>query len=112
MPPISTLVAKTQARRQTQAQAGNEPDSDSVTPIGRTSITSAIPTASGAPPQDLPTSSPQRGSLPASLVNVSDLNDSQRQFRNGPVRSAIFPYPAATSAVGSDKVALIQAQIT
>ena len=111
MPPIATLVAKTIARRQSQAQANNGPDSDSVTPIIHAPTAPEFPTAPGAPPQDLPVASPQRGSLPPSMVLASDLSDSQRQFRTGPVRSAIFPYPAPTSGVGSDKVALIQASI-
>jgi hypothetical protein len=111
MPPISTLVAKTIARRQSQTPASNEPDSNSVTPIVHAPTAPEFPAAPGAPPQDLPVASPQRGSLPASLVNVSDLNDSQRQFRTGPVRSAVFPYPAPTSGVGSDKIAQIQATI-
>jgi hypothetical protein len=111
MATISTLVAKTIARRQSQSQANNGPDSDSVTPIVHAPTAPAFPTAPGAPPQDLPVAVPQRGSLPASLVNVSDLNDSQRQFRSGPVRSAVFPYPAPTSGTGSDKIAQIQASI-
>jgi hypothetical protein len=109
MASIAELIAKTAARKQKQAATGSATEPDSSNELARTSL--RVPVSPSAPPQDLPQPNPQRGSLPASLVNVSDWNDSQRQFRSGPVRSAIFPYPAPTSGTGSDKIAQIQAQL-
>ena len=110
MATIASLVAKTQARHQQQARTATQNEPNDI--ANEHVITTAhLPSAPGAPPQDLPQANPQRGSLPASLINVSDLNDSQRQFRSGPVRSAIFPYPAPILGSGSDKIAQIQAQV-
>jgi hypothetical protein len=111
MPPISTLVAKTVARK-SQAQAAQPPDGTQPEPVSTSRLVPVASGAPGAPPQDLPVANPQRGSLPPSMVLASDLSDSQRQFRTTFMRSAIFPYPAPTTGTGSDKIAQIQAQIT